>query len=298
MAVIQKKIAGKQTYYYLEHSFRENGKIQKKEKYLGKILPENIEELKQQFISEIYKNKWFNQFDKIRTEYSAQEKLTPLSAREKELESFIIKFTYDTNRIEGSKLTFRETSLLLEQGITPNEKPLRDVKEAEAHRNAFYEMLKYGKELSLDFVLYFHQKLFEDTKKDIAGKLRQHQVAISGSRFVPPFPAEVYPLIMELFRWYARGKDRMHPVELAALVHLKLVTIHPFADGNGRISRLMMNFVLHRHGFPMLNISYEKRSGYYSALERSQIKKDETIFLQWFFKRYLKEHRRYLKTKL
>ncbi len=298
MAVIQKKIAGKQTYYYLEHSFRENGKIQKKEKYLGKILPENIEELKQQFISEIYKNKWFNQFDKIRTEYSAQEKLTPLSAREKELESFIIKFTYDTNRIEGSKLTFRETSLLLEQGITPNEKPLRDVKEAEAHRNAFYEMLKYGKELSLDFVLYFHQKLFEDTKKDIAGKLRQHQVAISGSRFVPPFPAEVYPLLMELFRWYARDKDRMHPVELAALVHLKLVTIHPFADGNGRISRLMMNFVLHRHGFPMLNISYEKRSGYYSALERSQIKKDETIFLQWFFKRYLKEHRRYLKTKL
>lgn len=297
MAVIQKKISGKQTYYYLEHSFRENGKIQKKEKYLGKILPKNIEELKQQFISEIYKNKWFNQFDKIRTEYSAQEKSTPLSAREKELESFIIKFTYDTNRIEGSKLTFRETSLLLEQGITPNEKPLRDVKEAEAHRNAFYEMLKYGKELSLDFVLYFHQKLFEDTK-DIAGKLRQHQVAISGSRFVPPFPAEVYPLLMELFRWYARDKDHMHPVELAALVHLKLVTIHPFADGNGRISRLMMNFVLHRHGFPMLNISYEKRSGYYSALERSQIKKDETIFLQWFFKRYLKEHRRYLNTEL
>lgn len=295
MVALRKKTVGKQAYYYLEHSFREKGGVEKKEKYLGKTLPQNIEELKKRFISEIYKEKWFGLFDRIKEEYAAQEKIVPLSAREKELENFAIKFTYDTNRIEGSTLTFRETSLLLEKGITPNAKPLRDVKEAEAHRKAFYEMLDYKKELSLDTVLYFHKKLFEDTKKDIAGKLRQHQVTIAGSKFTPPFPAEVYPLLMELFRWYRKNKDRMHPVELAALVHLKLVTIHPFADGNGRISRLMMNFVLNRHGFPMLNISYEKRGGYYRALERSQIKKDETIFLQWFFKRYLKEHTKYLK---
>ena len=100
---------------------------------------------------------------------------------------------------------------------------------------------------------------------------------------------------MEFFRRYRKNKDNMHPVELAALVHLKLVTIHPFADGNGRISRLMMNFVLNKHGFPMLNIAYEKRAGYYSSLERSQIRKDENIFLLWFFKRYLKEHSKYLK---
>jgi len=87
----------------------------------------------------------------------------------------------------------------------------------------------------------------------------------------------------------------MHAVELAALVHLKLVTIHPFADGNGRISRLMMNFVLNKHGFPMLNIPYEKRAGYYGALERSQTKKEDSIFLQWLFKRYLKEHSKFLK---
>lgn len=296
MASVRKKTAGKQEYYYLEHSFRERGKIQKKEKYLGKTLPDNLEELKRQIIAETYRDKWLDLFDKIKTEYSAQEKTTPPSAREKETENFIIKFTYDTNRIEGSKLTFRETSLLLEKGITPNEKNLSDVKEAEAHRNAFYEMLGYEKELSLNTILYFHKKLFEGTKKDIAGKLRQHQVAISGSRFTPPFPVEVYPLLMDFFRWYGRNKDRMNPVELAALVHLKLVTIHPFADGNGRISRLIMNFVLRRYGFPMLNIPYEKRSGYYNALEKSQIKKDETIFLQWLFKRYLNEHRRYLKT--
>lgn len=83
-------------------------------------------------------------------------------------------------------------------------------------------------------------------------------------------------------------------MELAAQVHLKLVTIHPFSDENGRISRLMMNFVLHRHGYPMLNIPYEKRRGYDKALEKAQIKKDDTPFLQWFFRRYEKEHKRYL----
>ncbi|MBU4493217.1 MAG: Fic family protein, partial [Nanoarchaeota archaeon] len=80
----------------------------------------------------------------------------------------------------------------------------------------------------------------------------------------------------------------------AALVHLKFVTIHPFSDGNGRISRLIMNFVLNRHGYPLLNISYEKRTGYYNALERAQIKKQDNIFVQWFFRRYVKEYKRYL----
>ncbi|NJD75676.1 MAG: Fic family protein [Candidatus Methanoperedens sp.] len=295
MVAIRKKTTGKQTYYYLEHSFREKGRVEKKEKYLGKSLPKNIEELKQQFISEIYREKWFGLFDRIKEKYTAQEKTIPLSAREKELENFAIKFTYDTNRIEGSTLTFRETSLLLEKGITPNEKSLRDVKEAEAHKNLFYEALDYKKDLSLNLILYFHKKLFDDTKKDIAGKIRQHQVTIAGSKFAPPFPAEVYPLLMDFFRWDRKNKDKMHPVELAALVHLKLVTIHPFADGNGRIGRLMMNFVLNKHGFPMLNIPYEKRAGYYSSLERSQIQKYEAIFLKWFFKRYLKEHQSKLK---
>ncbi|MDP3105174.1 MAG: Fic family protein [Candidatus Methanoperedens sp.] len=294
MVAIRKKIVGKYAYYYLEHSFREGGKVEKREKYIGKTVPENIEELKQEFFSQIYRYKWLDLFDKIKDQYSAQEKKIPLSAKEKETENFMIRFTYDTNRIEGSKLTLRDTSLLLEKGITPDSKPLHDVKETEAHRNAFYEMMELEKDISFNVILHFHKKLFEDTKKDIAGKLRQYQVMISGSRFTPPFPAEIYPLLTEFFKWYGKNKDKMHHVELAALVHLKLVTIHPFADGNGRLSRLMMNFILKRNGFPMLNITYENRAGYYRSLERSQIKKDENIFLQWFFKRYLKEFERYI----
>ncbi|MDF1558442.1 MAG: Fic family protein [ANME-2 cluster archaeon] len=152
-------------------------------------------------------------------------------------------------------------------------------------------MLEYTKDLSLNSVLYFHKKMFQSTKSDIAGIIRSHQVAISGSKFMPHFPAEIYPLLTDLFKWYRKHKNNVHPVELAALVHLKLVTIHPFTDGNGRISRLMMNFVLHRHRFPMLTIPYEQMAGYYKALEKAQITKDEPAFLQWFFRRYEKEQK-------
>jgi len=102
-------------------------------------------------------------------------------------------------------------------------------------------------------------------------------------------------LLSEFFDWYKKAKKELHPVELAALAHLKFVTIHPFSDGNGRLSRLMMNFVLNKREFPMLDIPYMKRAGYYNALERSQIKKDEVIFKNWFFRRYEKENRKYLR---
>ncbi len=234
MPSIRKKTVGNEQYYYLEHSYREGGKVHKKEKYLGKTLPNNIEELKQQLRTEVYTEQWFTKFDKIRTQFKEEAQRTPPTARKKELETFAIRFTYDTNRIEGSTLTLRETADLLEKGITPAARPLSDVKETESHRNTFYEMLDYKKDLSLNAVLYFHKKLFQDTKGDIAGLIRSHQVAISGSRFMPPLPVEVYPMLMDFFEWYDKNRNTLHPVELAALAHLKLVTIHPFADGNGR----------------------------------------------------------------
>lgn len=295
MVTIKKKALGKRTYYYLEHTLREGDKIQKKERYIGKRLPKNIEEVKRAFLSEIYREKWYPLLDKIKEHFSKERKQLPKTAEEKETGTFAIRFTYDTQRIEGSKLTLRETAELLEKGITPKAKPIYDVKEAEAHREIFYEMMQYKKDLSLQVILYWHKKLFENTKPEIAGKIRQHQVAISGSKFVPPFPAEIYPLLREFFKWYAKSKNKLHPVELAIGAHLKFVTVHPFTDGNGRISRLIMNFVLHKHGYPMLNIPYEHRTGYYNALERSQIKKFDGIFLQWLFRRYVKEYKRYLK---
>ena len=294
MVSVTKKQVGKEIYYYLGHTYRSNGKVNKTEKYLGKEIPKNIESLKKKFIFEIYKEKWFNAFEKIKNNYKNEQKIMPSSAKEKELETFMIKFTYDTQKIEGSKLTLKDTANLLEKGITPKEKPIRDIKEAESHKKVFYEMLRHKKDLSLQSALYWHKKLFDETKEDIAGKIREHGVQVSLSKFTPPSPVELQTLLKEFFDLYNNNKTKISPVELAALVHLKFVTIHPFSDGNGRISRLMMNFVLHKNGYPMIDISYTKRAGYYNALERSQVKKDEHIFVQWFFKKFIECNKRFL----
>ncbi|MBI1973679.1 Fic family protein [Candidatus Micrarchaeota archaeon] len=295
MAAIKRKLVGGKTYYYLEHSFRKNGKTVTIEKYLGVRLPKELDSLKEELISEARKQNWFGLFDKIMKGYAAEQRLIPASARIKETETFAVRFTYDTQRMEGSTLTLRETADLLERGVTPEGRPLRDVKEAEAHQKVFYEMLEHKGELSLNIILGWHRQLFSSTKPDMAGKVRQHQVRISGSKFVPPAPFEVYPRLTEFFKWYERNKLRLHSVELAALVHLRLVTIHPFSDGNGRISRLAMNFVLYKRGFPMLDIPYSKRNSYYNALERSHMSGKDAPFVNWFFGRYLKENRSYIR---
>ncbi len=294
MVKVAKRIVEKQIYYYLEHTFRMKGKVQKKERYLGKEIPKNIEELKRHFLNEIYKEKWYPLFDKIKGNYAKDIQKTPASVQEAEQKKFTIHFTYDTQRIEGSPLTLRETADLLERGITPKAKPLRDSKEAEAHKSLVTEIITTKKDFSLSLVLHWHKRLFQETRLEIAGKIREHQVAISGSKFIPPSPVEIDPLLTDFFQWYKKNKSIIHPVELAALVHLKLVTIHPFADGNGRISRLAMNFILHQYGYPMVIIHYEGRTSYYTALERAQTKNQEFIFVQWLFRRYCKEYSRLL----
>lgn len=295
MVRIRKKSLKGKTYYYLEHSIRSGNRVQKKELYLGTKIPPNIEKMKIEFLNEIYHQKWFVDIEKIRQNYLKNQRLMPKSIRDKEIETFAINFTYDTQRIEGSTLTRKETADLLERGIAPNNKPMRDVQEAEAHKDLFFEIIKSKKDLSLREVLEWHWKLFNKTKGEMAGKIRKYQVAIRGSKFMPPAPVEIHPMLTEFFQWYNQNKNKIHPVELAAIAHLNFVTIHPFGDGNGRVSRLIMNFILSRKKYPMLNIPYERRNSYYNALERSQTKNDDRVFLQWFVRRYLNEYKRYLK---
>jgi len=294
VARIKAKKIGGSTYYYLEHSMRDEGRVRKKEVYLGKKVPKNIKEMEKKLCADVYRERWHPLLERIKDNYSRETEQLPRSSKEKELDTFVIRFTYDTQRIEGSTLSLRETAGLLERGITPKDRPINDVREAETHKRLFYEMLGYKKDLSLNAVLKWHKKLFGETKPDIAGRIRKSRVGIAGSRFVPPLAVEVYPMLQDFFRWYSKNSSKLHPVELAALVHLKFVTIHPFADGNGRMSRLMMNFVLNSKGYPMLNIPYEGRNSYYNALERAQVGKKEDIFVLWFIRRYVKAYKAYL----
>lgn len=287
MRVIKRK-KGNKEYFYLQHSFRIKGKVVSREKYLGKKIPISIEEIKKAFLEASYKKGLFKQFETIRSGFQKEWQKYPDSVKEKVKEQIAIAFTYNTNSIEGSTITLDETREIVEHGIAPN-KPLRDIKETEAHVKVFLNLLEKKDELTLQTILNWHKELFKDTKQDIAGKIRNYNVRI-GSYKAPDWQ-DVNKLISELIKFYKANK-KMNPVELAARMHYQFEKIHPFGDGNGRIGRLIINHTLWNAGCPMLIIEYKKRKAYYKALQ-----KDEEGFFNYFTKRYLKAHGKYAKNK-
>ena len=289
MVNVVKRRKGNQDYYYLYHDSKK-GKRKQREVYLGKVIPKDIEEQKKNFAMEIEREKWIPELEKIHENFKNEKKTIPKSIQEKNLESFSVKFTYNTQRIEGSTLTLKDTSFLLEYGLSPSNRPTNDIKETELHQKLFLKIIKQKDDLSLVLVKKWHKELFAQTKPDIAGLLRDYDVWISQSKFIPPSHASVNLLVIGFFTWYNVNKKKLNPVELAALVHLKFVTIHPFGDGNGRTTRLMLNHVLNTYDYPLMDIDYADRRSYYTALEKSQRKDDDLPFLQWFMKRYLKTH--------
>lgn len=293
MASIVKRRRNNRTFYYLQHKTR-NPKRQR-EIYLGKEMPENIEQIKHDFLLGFYRKDWASKLEKIRKNYGKTRERIPTSARKKEVEEFSIRFTYNTQKIEGSTLTLRDTAGLVLDGITPSNRPASDVIETMVHQKLFLQIVQKRRGLSLETVLSWHRSLFGQTKPDIAGNVRRFEVRMGGSEFVPPKPEAVPILLRGFFVWYGENLRKMNPVELAALIHLKFATIHPFGDGNGRICRLMMNHVLNRFEYPMFDIEYADRRSYYAALERSNVESNDLVFLRWFMRRYIKTFSGFLK---
>jgi Fic family protein len=288
MVTIREIKKSSKSYYYLEHTLRNGETFSNKRLYLGTKLPKNLPIIRQEFVYELFTQKFKKELDSIKKKFSKEFSSYPKIAKKNYFEYFMIKFTYNSNRIEGNTLSLSETADLLQEGISPAHKPIRDIKEAESHKNVFYDVLNYEKDLSFSVILKWHKDLLLTIEPEIAGKIRNHPVGIARSKVELPLPVEISALLNDFFKWYNKYKSTLHPVILAGLIHLKFVTIHPFSDGNGRISRLMMNFILHKHGFPMMNIFYSNRIAYYNALERSQINNKEEIFLSYFLNRYVK----------
>jgi Fic family protein len=277
---------GKGRYFYLQHSLREGDKIITKEKYLGAKIPANIDEITSAFKKEIQldANK---KFELIKKHFQAEWKRLPESAKERELEEISIAFTYNTNAIEGSTITLEDAREIIHDKISPN-KPLRDVREAEFHSKIFLQMLKKNEAITKELLLKWHKEIFGETKADIAGSFRDYLVRV-GPHLAPDWQ-DVEELMKKLMEFINKNK-KMNPVELAGRVHYQFEKIHPFGDGNGRIGRLLMNFILWHNKYPMLIIEYTKRKSYYKALQ-----KNEEQFVNYFIRRYLTVHKkRYLK---
>ena len=199
-------------------------------------------------------------------------------------EALDIEYTYESNRIEGNTLTLQETQLVIEKGLTISGKPLREHLEAINHKEAI-EFIKDITRNNVTLTEYtlkqIHTIVLRSIDKANAGVYRNVPVLISGSRHVPPQPYLLAKLMEEYFLFYEANKDQLHPVVLAAEMHERLVTIHPFIDGNGRTSRLIMNLILLQHGYPIANIKgdYESRMKYYTALEKVQTGNDMSDFI-------------------
>ena len=275
---------GKRTYFYLQHSFRKNGKVITKEKYLGVKIPKDLEKLKQKLESE-EKNLLYKKLKAIKENFQEEWKRYPDSVKEKEKEEIAIAFTYNTNAIEGSTITLEETRGIIQDNIAPN-KPIRDVKETEAHSKVFLDMLNKKEKISKKLLLRWHKEIFGETKKDIAGKFRDYLVRVGEYR--APDWQDIEKLVNQLINF--TNNSKINSVELAARAHYKFEKIHPLGDGNGRIGRLIMNHILWHNKYPMLIIEYKKRKSYYKALQ-----KDEEKFVNYFLRRYLSIHKKRLR---
>ena len=278
MRIIKRK-KGNQEYYYLQHSYRQDGKVITKELYLGLEIPSNIEDLKLDLGQE-EKNNLYKRLNQKKDAYRKDWKRYPASAKEKELEEISIAFTYNTNAIEGSTITLDETREIIHDKIAPK-KYLHDITETEKHSKTFLEMLKSKDKISNALILNWHKNIFSDTKSDIAGVYREHGVRVLD--YIAPDWQDVKDLMNELIKYI--NSSKLNSVELAGIAHYRFEKIHPFGDGNGRIGRLLMNKILWDSGYPMLIIENKKRRVYYKAL-----KKDEDGFLKYFFRVYVKVH--------
>lgn len=294
MAALRTVRRGQRSYYYLVHSYRWEGTLHKRQLYLGTDLPDEIGGKSRGLEHQVWEETWFGLFARIRDGYRRYQSQLPSSVREEEMRAFVVEFTYDTNRIEGSTLTLDDTRKVLERGLTPTSRPIRDVEETRNHAAVAARVLQDPVPLDLAHLLRWHREVFGGTKPQIAGRLRDYDVRIRGSRHLPPSGLEVRPMMLELLRWAARSRKTLNPVELAGAFHFRFEQIHPFGDGNGRIGRLAMNNLLAQARYPLLNIRYGRRRGYYSALEAASTAGDERPFLHWFFLRYSRENRPYL----
>src|SRR3990167_3355535 len=253
------------TYFYMAENIRKKNGWEKIRVYIGKDLSSSklrktADNRKHEFAKKVDEAKrladppfslvFVKQSEKIRKIKVLHQKnrsKMPKMQYENYYEHFVTEFTYDTNAIEGSTVTLQETALILFDKVVPKDRTLRDINK--------------------NFVLKLHKLLMHNILWKYAGTFRDVQVYVRGAEFTPPLPRDVEKEFKRLMLWYRANKRKYHPVVVAAYFHHVFESIHPFRDGNGRIGRLLLNFILRKNALPMVNIKYREKGKYYEALE-------------------------------
>ena len=202
-----------------------------------------------------------------RTQRLSQHRPLPVETRRSLAEALRTRVTYASNAIEGNHLTLAETQVVL-TGITVGGKPLRDHLEAIDHAEAWDAMLQWTRShepITPFLVRSLHSLVLRRSQPEHAGQYRQVSVAIAGGPLVPPEPIAVSGAVDELLTTSQHMST--HPIVIGAVMHARLMGIHPFVDGNGRTGRLLLNLWLMRHQCVPAILEPGDRPAYYAALQ-------------------------------
>ena len=234
--------------------------------------------------------------NKIEALYKEWQSLQPLKEQDQNRldQKFMLEFNYNSNHIEGNTLTYGQTEMLLMFGKVVEEANMKDLEEMKASNVG----LKMVKEAALDkeqplteyFIRTLHQTLLREdytvyrqlsdgTNTSYVVHAGQYKtrpnsvITATGERFEYASPEETPALMTDLLQWYNQSEadGNMSPIELASLFHYRYIRIHPFEDGNGRISRLIVNYILYRHGYPMIVVKSADKKNYLTALNRCDV---------------------------
>jgi len=305
---IRKKLVKGREYHYLEESIRlEKTKVYSV--FLGKRIPgkRELDKKRQELLDKIY-NELLNsaarihltkkeliEAEKRRRRYAQKMKKLGKSRLDEKDEIDVVNFVYTTLTTEGVPVT-KEDANLAYKFSQKNARNIRD-----ENLRVALDMIKglryvkgSKKGISLEFLLELHKIIMAEYGKKNPGKFRQKQAYIylksyekvEEIGFRPPAPQEIGKRLAELVEWYNGNFGKLNAIELAALLHLRFYMIHPFEDGNKRVSRLLMNKAFFDSGYPILNISKETQS-YFDALIKSVEKKNEKPFVEFVFERFI-----------
>ncbi len=294
MSIKKRKVKGR-TYFYFEKNVRigeDNWKtfsiyigskkpntaqvelLEKKlEKTINLFLKKEVVRPKTQFID----IKTALKLERIRTAHKKLLVALGKTSRENYLKRQRERFITNTNAIEGSQLTFEQTKKILELKKQYEVKDLEELEVVNMENclELYDELILQEIDLDLKVILRLHMLLLKTIPQyeGYAGTWRPVNVYIRGSKYEFPAWKEIPKLMSALLNWYEENKNELHPVELAAIFHARFVTIHPFADGNGRMARLLMNYLLQLHGFPFTDIPFSKRDEYFETQEEGHFGK-------------------------
>ncbi len=298
----RRKVKGRY-YYALVESYRKKNKI--KHKFIAHIGSKKPTDMEIKCIVNSHEGKDFilknygnhilsyseiSKLNNLIDDYRKNEKKLLATELEQRNESFLVGFIHNTNSIEGNSLTEEEVYLLTHDGIAPKEKNLKEIHETENMKEAYDYISSYKGPISINLVKDLHKLVQKNIETKTLGEFKIKQNYVTGSDHLPTPPMFTNKRMKLLILWYNRHKSKLHPLELASLFHLEFLIIHPFIDGNGRVSRLLHNLILVQNKLPPMIFYNNKKQAYYETIKNG-LQDTPIPFLKFCYKTYLENLR-------